>query len=116
MRYCIYLMGLLLAAGSQTGCFLAVVGGAGAEAGYVATQKERSAGETVSDQWLHTKVKSALLAEKGVHSGDIDVDVFKGEVTLKGVLPSEPSKKAALRAAAGVQGVKKVHDKLFVAK
>ena len=116
MRYSRYLLVLLVIASSQTGCFLAVVGGAGAEAGYVATQKDRTAGETVSDQWIHTKVKSVLLAEKGVASGDIDVDVFKGQVTLKGVLPSESAKKAALRAAAGVEGVKKVHDKLFVVK
>ena len=39
---------------------------------------------------------------------------FKGAVTLKGVLPSEQSKRAALRAAAGVKGVTKVNDKLFV--
>ncbi len=116
MRYSRYLLGLLAVAGSQSGCFLAVVGGAGAEAGYVATQKDRSTGETVSDQWIHTKVKSVLLAEKGVASGDIDVDVFKGEVTLKGVLPTAAAKKAALRAAADVEGVKKVHDKLFVVK
>lgn len=102
--------------GCQTGCFLAVVGGAGAEAGYVASQKDRSGGETMSDQWIHTKVKAALLAEKGVDSTNIDVDVYKGEVTLKGVLPSEQAKQSALRAAAGVAGVKKVSDRLFVVK
>ena len=50
LRYSLFLLGLLLAAGGQMGCFLALVGGAGAEAGYVGTQKDRSAGETVSDQ------------------------------------------------------------------
>ena len=107
---------LVVLAGSQAGCLMAVAGGAGAEAGYAAGQPNRTTGETVSDQWILTKVKSVLLAEEDVPSGHIDVDVFKGEVTLKGVLPSEKSKRAALRAAGRVKGVTKVSDKLFVVK
>lgn len=103
------------AASSLSGCFLAVVGGAG-EAGYVAAQEDRSAGQTVSDQWIHTKVKTELIAASGVPSGRIDVKVRRGVVTLKGVVDDADQKQKALQAARGVTGVKGVVDKLYVTR
>lgn len=109
---------ILLLAGTSClgGCFWVVVGGAGAEAGYVATQDDRKAGETVSDQWIFTKVKAELIATSGVSSGRITIKVRRGVVALQGVLSSAEEKSKALAAARGVEGVKKVVDKLFVAQ
>lgn len=98
------------------GCFLLLAGGAGAEAGYTASQKDRTAGETVSDQWIHAKVKTVLVSENGVPSGKIDVTVRRGVVTLTGVLSSSEQKGKALAAAREVKGVKSVVDKIFISQ
>lgn len=94
------------------GCFLAVVGGAGAEAGYVGAQKDRKAGETMSDQWIHSKAKAALLANGKVRSGDINVDVFKGVVTLRGFVRTAEQRREAVETVRKIKGVVSVDDKL----
>ncbi|MBI4676908.1 MAG: BON domain-containing protein [Elusimicrobia bacterium] len=108
---------LLLAAcaASMHGCWWVVAGTAGAEAGYVAVQDDRSAGQTVSDQWIHAKVKAELVTSS-VKSRNLSIKVRKGVVTLKGVLDSEAEKERALAVARGVTGVKNVVDKIFVAR
>lgn len=108
---------LLLAAvaANTCGCWWLVAGSAGAEAGYVAVQDDRSPGQTVSDQWIHTKVKTELLTSS-VKSRNLTIAVRKGEVTLKGVVDSEAEKERAVAVARGVTGVKKVVDKIFVAR
>lgn len=102
-----------VAALSSSGCFLAAVAGAGAEGGYVAGQKDRSASQTMEDQLIHTKVKAALLAAEGVPSGRVDVTVREGVVTLRGLLDDDGERRRAL-AAARVQGAKKIVDGLVV--
>ncbi len=104
----------LLALVPVNGCFLAVVGGAGAEAGYVAGQEDRTSGETVSDQWIHAKVKSALAANSRVKGRNINVDVRKGVVTLRGFATSAEEKAEAVETALKVRGVRKVKDKLSI--
>ena len=109
--------GLLLALGcslSLCGCWWLVAGTAGAEAGYVATQDDRSAGQTFSDQWIHAKVKAELVGSS-VKSSALSIKVRKGVVTLKGVVDSAAEKERAVALARGVSGVKKVVDKIFVA-
>lgn len=110
---------LLVLAGTAlglNGCWWVLVGGTGAEAGYVAGQKDRSTGEVMSDQWIHTKVKAELLATEGVPSNAISVSVHKGLVRLKGVVPTAKAKSDAIAAARAVKGVRDVVDKLFVSK
>lgn len=104
---------LLAAAGLSSGCFWLVAGGAGAEAGYVASQDDRSTGDTVSDQWIHAKIKAELLASS-VASRKLDIKVRKGKVTLTGVLSSADEKSRALAIARGVKGVRSVKDKIYV--
>ncbi|MCC6955044.1 MAG: hypothetical protein IT290_13080 [Deltaproteobacteria bacterium] len=72
------------------GCW-AVAAGAGAEAAYVATQEDRTAGETIDDQRIPATVKSRLLADRTVSGMDINVDTFRRVVVLKGVVESGPS-------------------------
>jgi hyperosmotically inducible protein len=110
-------LGVAVLAGGETGClWLAVGGTAGGEGGYVASQDKRTAGETVDDQLLFTKVKAALLGASKVSSGKITVSVRRSVVTLKGVVDSREEKDKALAAAKDVSGVKGVVDKLFIAK
>ena len=98
------------------GCWWVLIGGAGAEGGYIASQQDRSTGETMSDQWILTKVKADLLTTAGIPSNAINVSVHKGLVRLKGVVPSDKVKQDAISATRSVKGVKGVVDKLFVAK
>lgn len=96
-----------------TGCW-AVAAGVGAEAGYVASQEDRSVGETLDDQAIVTSVKSRLLADSMVDGFDINVDSHKGVVTLKGVVASNEMIERAVNIAWEVGGVKAVKSKLYI--
>jgi hyperosmotically inducible protein len=87
------------------------VGGA-AETGYVVGQKERTAGETISDQWIFTKVKAAINSEGKIKSRNVSVKVRKGVVTLEGLVNTPDEKNLAVVAARGVKGVKHVQNRL----
>jgi len=104
-----------LCAGSG-GCILLLAGGAGAEGGYVASQKERKAGDTVSDQWIHTKITTSLVSHSKVKARNIDVQVFKGVVTLSGTIGSSEERETAVNLAKSVDGVKNVVDRLSLGK
>ena len=96
-----------------SGCWVAAAG-AGAEAGYVATQDERTAKETVSDQFLTAAVKTKLLADTQVTGMDINVDSYKGVVTLRGALRTQSEINKAIALAQGISGVQRVENKLVV--
>ena len=111
--YVLPLVGAVAVCGLN-GCFWLVAGGA--EAGYVAGQDDRKTGETVSDQWIHTKIISSFLAHSKVSARSIEVRVRKGIVTLKGSVASDEERDTALSLARSVNGVKKVVDKLSFRK
>lgn len=96
-----------------SGC-VAAAAGVGAEAGYIAAQKDRSAGETIDDQLIVTKIKSRLLADPDISGLDINVDSFKGEVTLQGEVDSVSEANRAVAIAHDISGVKNVISKLRV--
>lgn len=96
-----------------TGCW-AVAGGAGAEAGYVASQKDKTVGQIVDDQLIVSSIKTKLLADSEVSGLDINVDSDKGVVTLKGVVKSQHEAEKAITLATQVNGVKDVRSKLYV--
>ena len=68
----------------------------------------------LSDSVITTKVKTQLLAEKGVPSMSISVETYEGRVLLSGFLDSEAIKEKAGKVAAGVSGVKIVQNNLVV--
>lgn len=72
---------------------------------------QKSAGETIDDGWLQTKIKTALV---GYGGGNINLEVYRGEVQLGGFVNSETEKKAALTQAESVEGVQKIHDSLYI--
>jgi hyperosmotically inducible protein len=71
-------------------------------------------GAHVDDAALTTKVKTAVLAEPGLKSTQINVDTKDAVVTLSGTVDNPEMKSRAVQIAQGVQGVKSVNDNLSV--
>lgn len=104
---------LVLSLTSLSGCLLAAAG-AGVEGGYIASQDDRTAKETVNDQFLVSTIKTKLIAASNVPGMDINVDSFKGNITLRGALERQEQVDKALEIARNVDGVKSVESKLVV--
>lgn len=68
----------------------------------------------VADSTITTKVKSALLLEKGIPSTAISVETYEARVQLSGFVDNAGIKEKAGKVAAGVSGVKAVENKLAV--
>ncbi|SDU30396.1 BON domain-containing protein [Halopseudomonas salegens] len=66
------------------------------------------AGESISDGWITTKVKSTLLYSSNVSGTDIEVSTDNGVVSLKGVVGSGSEHALAVELAQNVRGVKSV--------
>jgi hypothetical protein len=82
-----------------------------------ATTTNRATSETavaVDDAAITTKVKTAVLAEPGLKSLQINVDTKDAVVTLSGTVDNAEMKSRAVQIAQGVQGVKSVNDNLSV--
>lgn len=71
-------------------------------------------GEVIDDSVITTKVKSSLLAEKGIDSGDISVETSKGRVLLSGFVKSSGQRQRAEQIARETSGVKGVANRLEV--
>lgn len=74
-----------------------------------------TASDSVSNAWTTTKVKTALVLSKRVSAHDVDVESYRGEVTLTGEVPNARAKAAALSIAADIAGVQRVIDGLRIA-
>ena len=81
--------------------FASVLGCAGS-----ATQE--STGEYVSDSWITTKVKAALVEDPLVRARDVNVETFKGAVQLSGFVSSSAAMHQAVQLANGIRGVTSV--------
>lgn len=77
-----------------------------------AKKEVEEAGEEVSDAWITTKVKSALLYNRHVDGTDINVDTEQGSVTLQGHVDSDYERNKAIAIARSVKGVKSVKSEL----
>ena len=80
---------------------------------YIKAHKDNDARIT-NDTAITTKVKSALLLEKGIPSTSISVETYEGRVQLSGFVDKADIKDKAGKVAAGVSGVKAVENKLAV--
>jgi osmotically-inducible protein OsmY len=72
----------------------------------------RSVGQTVNDQVLETRVKSALIDSDSVKARNIEVEVRNGVVSLSGTVDSKSEASTAVSVARNVEGVKSVDSKL----
>ena len=80
----------------------------------LATGCGKTVGETIDDTTITTRVKTAMLNDPAVGGLRIDVDTFKGAVTLSGRVKSEAEKQQAIALARGIDGVTEVKDALQV--
>jgi osmotically-inducible protein OsmY len=74
----------------------------------------KTVGETIDDTTITTRVKTAMLNDPAVGGLRIDVDTFKGVVTLNGRVKSETEKTQAIALARRVDGVTEVKDALQI--
>jgi osmotically-inducible protein OsmY len=74
----------------------------------------KTVGETIDDTTTTTRVKTALLNDQSVGGLRIDVDTFKGVVTLSGRVKSQAEKERAIDLAKRVNGVTEVKDALQI--
>jgi hyperosmotically inducible protein len=72
----------------------------------------RTAGETVDDGVILTRVKTALVGNPQTKAHQINIEVYQGEVQLNGFVDSQESKNAAATVTKGVTGVKSVRNNL----
>jgi hyperosmotically inducible protein len=68
----------------------------------------------IDDATITTKVKTAVLAEPGLKTLQIDVDTKNGVVTLAGTVDTPALKDRAQQVAQAVNGVKSVDNNLTV--
>ena len=74
----------------------------------------KTVGETIDDTTTTTRVKTALLNDPAVGGLRIDVDTFKGVVTLSGRVKSQTEKAQAMELARRIDGVTEVKDALQI--
>ena len=74
----------------------------------------KSVGETIDDATVTTRVKTALLNDPDVGGLRIDVDTFKGVVTLSGGVKSPAERDKAVAIARKIGGVKDVKSTMQV--
>ena len=74
----------------------------------------KTIGETIDDTTITTRVKTAMLNDPNVSGTGIDVDTYKGVVTLSGRVKSQSEHDQAMALARQVDGVTEVKDALQV--
>ncbi|HEY7444986.1 MAG TPA: BON domain-containing protein [Vicinamibacterales bacterium] len=74
----------------------------------------KTVGETIDDATITTRVKTALINAPDVGALSIDVDTFKGVVTLSGRVKTQDEATRAMGVARGIDGVRDVKSALQV--
>lgn len=110
-KYFVIIMALLSI--GLTGCTTLLVGGAGA-AGYAVGTDERPLDVISKDASITASVKTVLITDKQVDAFDINVDTYRGVVTLHGHVKSSAQLTRAVSLSRTVSGVKNVIPKLAI--
>lgn len=79
-----------------------------------ATACGKSVGETIDDATITTRVKTALLNDPDIGGLRIDVDTFKGVVTLSGRVKTKAEADKAIAIAQRTGGVTDVKSTLQI--
>jgi osmotically-inducible protein OsmY len=74
----------------------------------------KTVGETIDDATITTRVKTSLLNDPDVGGLRIDVDTFKGVVTLSGAVKNAAERDKAVALARKVSGVQDVKSTLQI--
>lgn len=74
----------------------------------------KTVGETIDDATITTRVKTAFVNDPAVGALRIDVDTFKGLVTLSGRVKSKDEEVKAIALARKIRGVTDVKSTLVI--
>lgn len=74
----------------------------------------KTVGETIDDATITTRVKTAFVNDPAVGALRIDVDTFKGVVTLSGRVKSKDEETKAIALARSIKGVSDVKSTLQI--
>ncbi len=78
----------------------------------IVNPKAPTAEEIANDLALQAKVKAALTAQTGVNALKVQVSAHGGVVVLEGTVPTNAVHQVVIETARGVQGVRRVVDRL----
>ena len=82
--------------------------------GCAGSATQESTGEYVTDSWITTKVKAALVEDSQVKATEVNVETFKGVVQLSGFVSSNAAMYQAVRLAQGIKGVTSVRNDMRI--
>jgi len=82
--------------------------------GCASTRTQEDAGEYLSDTWITTKVKTALIGDSLVKSTEVNVETFKGVVQLSGFVSSDLAMDQAVLVASNIEGVTSVKNDMRI--
>jgi hypothetical protein len=82
--------------------------------GCAGSPTQESTGEYLSDTWITTKVKTALIDDSIVKSSEVNVETFKGAVQLSGFVSSADAMKQAVAVARSIEGVTSVKNDMRI--
>ena len=82
--------------------------------GCAATATRESTGEYVSDSWITTKVKTALVEDPKVKATEVNVETYRGTVQLSGFVSSDSAMAEAVQVARGIKGVTGVKNDMRI--
>lgn len=74
----------------------------------------KSVGETIDDATITTRVKTAYINDPVIGALRIDVDTFKGVVTLSGQVKTKAEEQKAIEIARSIRGVTDVRSTLQI--
>jgi hyperosmotically inducible protein len=83
---------------------------------YKSQIQQKNTKRELTDSLITTKVKTVILAEKGLKTMQISVETQKGVVLLSGFVDSAAQITRAEQVAKGVEGVKSVKNSLVLKK
>ena len=82
--------------------------------GCAGSATKESTGEYLSDTWITTKVKAALVNDPNVKAREVNVETFKGVVQLSGFVSSQSAMDQAVRITRGIEGVSSVRNDMRI--
>jgi osmotically-inducible protein OsmY len=82
--------------------------------GCAATATHESTGEYVTDSWITTKVKAALVDDPATKATEVNVETYKGRVQLSGFVSSQTAMNEAVRITRGIKGVTEVKNDMRI--
>jgi hyperosmotically inducible protein len=82
--------------------------------GCASTKNQEATGEYIDDTVITAKVKAAILHDPELHSAEINVETYKGDVQLSGFVSSEIIAHNAQKIAGSIKGVKSVYNDMRI--